>query len=210
MNQQEMTIQQIVNLYSVENVQPMLEAELRKSNTNLYVPQPCCPKLLQQSTHGGHSVIKYVNGEPFIDENVELENLHIGALRSLFLFISEYANFYSGRLCIVKIEAQLLSEQLKAYKSSLAITLKENKIKQQDVKDYQNIDTAAALINASLLTKKAEVEIMTSRYDGYRRLINALSREATNRGNFNEYNNQGNSSSKWGKDKGGSFGNIRT
>lgn len=210
MNQHEMTIQQIVDLYTVQNIQPILEEELKKSNTNLYLPQPACPKVLQQTTVGGHAVIKYLNGEPFIDENVEIEELPINSLRSLFLFISEYANFYATRHTVVKIEAMLLKEQLEKYKSGLAISLKDAKVPAGQIKDYQNIDTASNLINVAYMAKKAEAEIMETRYDGYRRLINALSREATNRSNFNEYNNQANSGRKWSGNQGGGFGSLRT
>ena len=109
---EELSLQEIVNLYKVENIQPLLEQELAKSNTNLMMPQPCCPRVLEKSTNGGHAVVNYVNGEPFIDQNVEIEELDIKSLRSLFLFISEYANFYASRHTIVKIEAMLLKEQL--------------------------------------------------------------------------------------------------
>jgi hypothetical protein len=213
MQQQDLTIQEIIDLYRVENIQPLLEQELLKSNTNLMLPQPCCPRTLEKTTVGGNSVVKYMNGEPFIHENVEIEELDIKSLRSLFLFISEYANFYATRHTIVKIETMLLKEQLEKYRSSLAIRLRESKVPAAQIKDYQNIDTTSNLINAAYVSKKAEADIMETRYDGYRRLINALSREATNRGNFNEYNNQANSSTKWNstsKNKGGGFVPLRT
>ena len=202
--QRELTIQEIVDLYSLENLGEQLEKELANSNTNLYLPEPALPTILQAQSQHQRAVINYINGEPILDKDVEIEELDIKTLRSLFLFITEYCNFYSTRHTVVEIEVSLLTEQLKAYKSSLAVSLKDQKVAAGMIKEYQNIDTACNLINTALVQKKAQEKIMKTRYDAYRRLLNALSREATNRGNFNEYNNQSHSGQKW--NKGGGFG----
>ena len=124
------------------------------------------------------------------------------AVQALHMFYTLWITYHCRNMHVVEIEIDCIKKQLKKLVDNETIRLRqEDKIAAGVIKHHVGMHDGCTVVEAALAIKEGQLKIMKGCYDGYRRLLNALSRESTNRANFNEYNASGNSSNKWSKNR---------
>lgn len=212
MQQNELSLQEIVNLFDYESVQSFIDKELEDQGFSANLPKPALPQVLENASAYGAPLVDMSTGEPMINPAIDFDQLDLGILRSLYWFVTNWTGYESNEVMKLEIAVDCLKIQKKKCEAGTAVLSRENGQAAATIKYFQELDTAANLIGNALIIKEGQLKILKNRYDFHRRLLNTLSRGATIESNMNEYTRSSESSGKWSYNKGGNsggFGRIR-
>ena len=183
-----MTLQEMINFVGEDAIQDMVDEEMKAKGYAPFVPKPALPKVLASQSVHGFPIVDIINEEPFINPNVDFDQLDLGVMASLHFFLTQWSGYELNQIARTKSALECLKAQYSKACDSVAIQAKDSKIPATMVKKYENLDSDATVIQAAMLVKKGLLVQLETRFDFRKKLLNSLSRGGTHETSMLEHN----------------------